>query len=171
MHRTFLHIKHILVLIAVGLLASCSSTKPATTINVPVERPASGDDESFDPVTLNDEDLSFREEGSNVSTPTQTDTNVDNTPKRRSIDGYRVQLFASKEIDKATQEKKEAEFVFNSDGIGVYIEFDSPMYKVRIGDCATRDAAEELREVARKRGYPTSWIVKAKVSAARAGRN
>lgn len=171
MHRTFIYIKHILVLIAIGLLSSCGSTKPATVVNVPVERAVPGNDESFDPVTLNDEDISFREEGGNVSTSTQSNVTDDDTPKRRRVDGYRVQLFASKEIDKATQEKKEAEFVFNGDGIGVYIEFDSPMYKVRIGDCATRDAAEDLRELARKRGYPTSWIVKAKVSAARAGRN
>ncbi|MEL6822502.1 MAG: hypothetical protein AAFP70_12120, partial [Calditrichota bacterium] len=88
MHRTFMYIKHILVIITVGLLASCSSTKPATVVNVPVERAAPGSDESFDPVTLNDEDLSFREEGSNVSTSTQTDTNIEETPKRRRIDGY-----------------------------------------------------------------------------------
>jgi len=130
-----------------------------------------GADESFDPVTLNDEDLSFPDKGSSVNSGTTTETEVKTESKPRRIDGYRVQLFASKEIDKATQEKKEAEFVFNGDGIGVYIEFDSPMYKVRIGDCASRDVAEDLREMARKRGYPTSWIVKAKVSAARAGRN
>lgn len=136
--------------------------------------------EAFDPVKLNDEDLTFPEKDLQLSgtrpLPLPGDRqngdrqNNDVTPppgpavENRVIDGFRVQLFATKDNQAATLEKQEAEFVFSPDGVGVYIEFDSPMYKLRIGDCRTREEAEELRELARQKGYPTSWIVKTKVN-------
>lgn len=136
--------------------------------------------EAFDPVKLNDEDLTFPEKDLQLSATRplplpgdrQTGDRQDNpvTPppgpavENRVIDGFRVQLFATKDNQAATLEKQEAEFVFSPDGVGVYIEFDSPMYKLRIGDCRTRDEAEELRELARQKGYPTSWIVKTRIN-------
>ncbi|MCB0259884.1 MAG: SPOR domain-containing protein [Calditrichaeota bacterium] len=135
--------------------------------------------EAFDPVKLNDEDLTFPEKDLQLSgarpLPLPGDRKNDALPapppagpapavENRVIDGFRVQLFATKDNQAATLEKQEAEFVFSPDGVGVYIEFDSPMYKLRIGDCRTRDEAEELRELARQKGYPTSWIVKTKVN-------
>ena len=49
------------------------------------------------------------------------------------------------------------------DGYNIYVEFDSPYYKVRIGDFTDRDKATEFREIAREKGYPSPWIVKTKV--------
>lgn len=137
--------------------------------------------EAFDPVKLNDEDLTFPEKdlqlsgtrplplpGDRQNSDRQNTNNVTPPPgpaeENRVIDGFRVQLFATKDNQAATLEKQEAEFVFSPDGVGVYIEFDSPMYKLRIGDCRNRDEAEELRELARQKGYPTSWIVKTKIN-------
>ena len=79
------------------------------------------------------------------------------------VDGFRVQLFATKDIESATVAKKEAEFVFTDDSVKLYIEFDSPYYKLRIGDFQNRDNAEAFREIAREKGYSSSWIVKTKV--------
>jgi len=43
------------------------------------------------------------------------------------------------------------------------LEFDSPYYKVRLGDFHIREEAEEIREIVRSRGYPKAWIVKSKI--------
>jgi len=33
------------------------------------------------------------------------------------------------------------------------------MYKVRVGDCLTRECAEEIQHRCREAGYPDAWIV------------
>lgn len=119
---------------------------------------------------VQDEDIEFPvsktpvQSGEQLPLEEGSDTQLSVVVENKLIEGFRVQLFATQDIEKATLEKKEAEFSFTEDRVPVYIEFDSPMYKVRIGDCATRDEAEQLRELARRKGYSTSWIVKTKVN-------
>jgi len=151
------------------LLFSCASSK--RTAKPVSEKPEpTAYDESFDPLSLNDEDIKFPEEkavepGERAAeqpgkiTEAEEQASVEN----RLVDGYRVQLFATKDIESATIAKKEAEFAFSEDSVNVYIEFDSPYYKLRIGDCKTREEAERLREIARNKGYPSAWIVRSKV--------
>lgn len=159
--------------ILIGLMiwaSGCSASKSAGVPDRGLEPEAPRTDESFDPVMLQDEDIEFPATKSQPQTeerlplPQESGAASPAMPENRTIEGFRVQLFATQEIEKATQEAKEAEYRFAGDGVAVYIEFDSPMYKVRIGDCATRDAAEQLRELSRQRGYSTSWIVKTKVN-------
>lgn len=159
------------VLIGLMMWASgCSASKPAGIPDRGRQPEVSRSDESFDPVMLQDEDIEFPATKSQPQTeekiplPEESGATPSATSERRNIEGFRVQLFATQEIEKATLEAKEAEYRFAGDGVAVYIEFDSPMYKVRIGDCATREAAEQLRELSRQRGYFTSWIVKTKVN-------
>lgn len=151
------------------LVSGCASTKK-TTQPAPTTAPAgSGLDESFDPVALNDEDIEIPAAAGEEVTPGSirqpTPPSAVETPSiNREVDGFRVQLFASRDIEKATLEKQEAELVFARDSLAVYIEFDSPMYKVRLGDCQSREEAENLRVKARRKGYPTAWIVKTRVN-------
>jgi hypothetical protein len=124
-------------------------------------------DESFDPLILDDEDITFSEEiiypvEAEVKSPlTEIKTGIEKV--NVEIDGFRVQIFATKDIEAATIAKKEAEFAFTDDSVNVYIEFDSPYYKIRAGDYKNRKSAENFRETARQKGYSASWIVKTKV--------
>jgi hypothetical protein len=161
----------LMVLIATVFIAvGCSSSRTVSTPERVTEPESNKIDESFDPVMLQDEDIEFPvsktpvQSGENLPLEEGSDTQLPVVVENKLIEGFRVQLFATQDIEKATLEKKEAEFSFAEDQIPVYIEFDSPMYKVRIGDCTTRDEAEQLRELARRKGYSTSWIVKTKVN-------
>ncbi len=154
------------------LVAGCASGKKAVQPSAEenrAEKPASPYDESFDPLSLNDSDLTFPEKKNNNSEGLETLPEGTNTPESPSakpnqlIDGFRVQLLATKDIERATVAKKEAEFAFGDSRVNVYIEFDSPYYKLRIGDCQTREQAEALRELARQKGYPSPWIVRTRV--------
>lgn len=155
---------------AIFIFAGCSSSRTVSTPERVVEPESNGIDESFDPVMLQDEDIEFPvsktplQPGEKLPLNEGSDTQLPVAAENKLIEGFRVQLFATQDIEKATLEKKEAEFSFAEDRIPVYIEFDSPMYKVRIGNCTTRDEAEQLRELARRKGYSTSWIVKTKVN-------
>ncbi len=68
--------------------------------------------------------------------------------------GYRVQVFASKELEKAKKVKSE---MSDQTSLGVYIEFEDGMYKVRAGDFGSREEAAEARKRL-TRMYPDCWI-------------
>jgi hypothetical protein len=156
----------ILAVLMFALMTSCSSSRKATRENNS-EKTSPQYDESFDPVRLNDDEINFKEEPkptSNSDKIDRIDTSQKPTEKEdKLIDGFRIQLFATKDIESATVAKKEAQFVFIGDSLNVYVEFDSPYYKLRIGDFQDRDKAEQFREIAREKGYASSWIVKTKV--------
>ena len=71
--------------------------------------------------------------------------------------GYRVQVFASKGVDAARQVEAEVMELFP--GI-VYLSYDPPNYKVRIGNCSTRKEANEIRREAIRYGYKDAWVVR-----------
>ncbi|NOX37288.1 MAG: SPOR domain-containing protein [Calditrichaeota bacterium] len=160
----------LLLLFAGILMLSCATTRKATEPAPEAAKapPSPLFDESFDPLTLNDEDIRFEEEkvpetGEPATTPATGKGPATRVEANRLINGFRVQLLATKDIETATLAKKEAEFTFAEDSVGIYIEFDSPYYKLRIGDCKTREEAERLRDIARTKGYPQAWIVRTKV--------
>ena len=165
-------VKFISFLFLVIILVSCGSsrqnaTRGAAPAGETIE--TSRIDESFDPVMLQDEDLEFPEKtipSQQAEIPFPPGKIIENkeAEPNRVVDGYRVQIFATQNIENATLQKKEAEFVFLTDSVAVYIDFDSPMYKIRVGDCLNRADAENLREISRKHGYPTSFIVRTKVN-------
>lgn len=149
-------------------MSACTASRPAAgTTPVPTSTEPRYD-ESFDPYTLDDEDIDFPESSRSGATQTVTEkpapADIPVPEENQQVEGFRVQLFATNFIEKATLEKKEAEYLFAEDQVAVYVEFDSPMYKVRVGDCQTRNEAENLRRLARRKGYPTAFIVKTKVN-------
>ena len=163
--------RKIVFLTLILAFAACSSSKKVNPVVDDNPAPVSSGslDESFDPMSLNDGDIRFPDAGIDALTATAVADNTREEVKPREnrlVDGFRIQLFAAKDIELVTVEKKEAEFLFLSDGVRVYIEFDSPLYKLRIGDCVDREAAVELRELAKSRGYASAWIAKTKVNSA-----
>ncbi|MEA3310729.1 MAG: SPOR domain-containing protein [candidate division WOR-3 bacterium] len=84
------------------------------------------------------------------------------TPSTATVPGYRVQIFASSTNEGANKVASEARFKFTE---RVYVEYDAPYYKVRIGDYKNRSDAEILREKAKNLGYGDAWIVQTEVNA------
>lgn len=170
--KCYKRIVHFLLLMLISglLISACTTTgqlkRPEKRENVPANVPRL--DESFDPVTLGDDNLSFPDAKMPASISSTTSENTEQSQpapaENQQVDGFRVQLFATGDIEKATLQKKEAEYEFASDSIVVYIEFASPLYKVRAGDCRSRDEALQLLNLAKQKGYPTSFIVKTKVN-------
>ena len=71
--------------------------------------------------------------------------------------GFRVQIFASSSIDEANAAKAVAEEKAIRDSI--YIVYDPPVYKVRVGDYATRFEANQHLTRLVNIGYPDAWVV------------
>jgi len=76
--------------------------------------------------------------------------------------GFRVQIFASSSLEKAEAVAKQARTVFSE---RVYVEYSAPLYRVRVGDFTTKEAALGLKEKAVQAGYEGAWV--AAVSAER----
>ena len=77
------------------------------------------------------------------------------------VQGYRVQVFVSSNRENAQKIKVEAEEIFPE---RVYVPYDAPYYKVRVGDCLTRREAELLLEKAVRHGYRDAWVVRTLVN-------
>ncbi|KAA3617807.1 MAG: SPOR domain-containing protein [Calditrichaeota bacterium] len=156
--------KTLTTLIVFTLLIACSSTQK--TVVQDTENSGSGYDESFDPNTLNDDDIVIAKLENVV--PESKTKDIENSLdegeiKFREGNGFRVQLVATKNIEAATLTESEAKDIFNSK-YTVYLIFDAPLYKVRVGDAANRNAAEEIREMAKNYGYREAFIVPSKVN-------
>ena len=153
-----------------GLLGCAGTAKKQPTPPPqpkPVVEENNGMNESFDPLTLNDDDITFPAEKVVVTpeTPVSTPREQENPlpSANQKVDGFRIQIFSTKNLENANQAKSIAEEQFAEMNLHCYLEFDSPYYKVRVGDFKTREEAERYRDIIRSMGYPNAWIVKTKV--------
>jgi hypothetical protein len=160
--------KPFLVFLLFILVIGCaSSTKDIKSTGSSVS--ADKLDESFDPLMLNDDDIKFEKPDQPVQIPDPIllpDNNNEEVPilqENKLVDGFRIQIISTKEIESAARAKSIAVEQFEDLDVEFYLEFDSPYYKVRLGDFQTRADASSIREVIRSRGYPKAWIVKTKV--------
>lgn len=77
--------------------------------------------------------------------------------KEQVIQGFRIQIFSSSGVDEATLIKDIAVGKFINDS--VYVVYDAPVYKVRVGDFVNRyEANQRLPEFIEK-GYRDAWVV------------
>ncbi len=90
------------------------------------------------------------------------DQTTTQTPTGTKVPGYRVQIFASSTQEGADKVASEARFKFTEQ---VYVEYEPPYYKVRLGNYKNRSDAEILREKAKNLGYLDAWIVQTEVNA------
>lgn len=69
---------------------------------------------------------------------------------------FRVQLFTSKTYGEARRAVVVAEEIFDQP---VYLDYEVPYYKIRVGNFANRDDAEEYQPRVRTAGYGNAWVV------------
>jgi hypothetical protein len=73
------------------------------------------------------------------------------------VPGFRIQVFSSSGVDEANLMKSITMEKFTNDS--VYVVYDAPVYKIRVGDFVNRyEANQRLPDFADK-GYRDAWIV------------
>ena len=78
----------------------------------------------------------------------------------KKITGYRIRVFYDNSPQARVRSEGVAASIRNQDpGIGVYRTFDSPNFKVTVGDFRTKDEALKIY-MALKSVYPTAFIIK-----------
>lgn len=76
------------------------------------------------------------------------------------IEGFRVQILATKQLAKAEKLQKDLSSILNQK---IYIVFEAPNYKVRVGNFIDRNKAENFRKNIVKEGYQSSWIIRTRI--------
>lgn len=85
---------------------------------------------------------------------------VSAAPERHAA-GYRVQVFASQDQPAADDFARQIEERLPSEP--VYVEWDEPWYKVRVGDFTDRGEADRLRLRLVEMGFGEAWTVPASI--------
>lgn len=79
------------------------------------------------------------------------------TESLNTIPGFRVQISSTQDLTEALDERTSAQSIFV--GYDVYIIYDSPNYKVRVGDFRSRYDATQAATFIVGHGYPGAWVV------------
>lgn len=84
---------------------------------------------------------------------------LENNKINKKLDGYRVEIFFSSDINAKEQAlKKKVEFLTAYPNNTVHIKYIAPNFRVRVGDFRTKNEALKLyREI--KDNYPVAFIV------------
>ena len=76
-------------------------------------------------------------------------------------EGYRVQVLATRYFERADSL---AVIMKNTVRDSVYVDFEAPNYKVRVGDFIDRDSAELLQQDLVQMGYNSAWILRSRIN-------
>jgi len=143
------------------LFCACAGTQPGG------RTPDSGREaeaETFDPATLGEPDLDLP--ASVGLQPADLDRLLAGEGRTSAIEdqkttpGFRVQLISTREEAEARLLRRDALLAFEEN---VYLIYDDPYYKLRVGDCLSRYEADQLQEAAVERGFLESWVVRTMV--------
>ena len=150
-------------LLSALFLMSCAGTQEVVKDDSPIQDIYQYD-ESFDPLTLDDDDIIIAgDENSQITDNSSNNPDIEKPTVVKEITGFRVQILATKNIETASLFEQEASERFNNLNHKTYLIFEAPLYKIRVGDCEERAQAEILRDQAMQYGYRESFIVKSKI--------
>ncbi len=74
--------------------------------------------------------------------------------------GYRIQLISTQKLNEAIKIKAQADSLYS---MPVYVDFEPPNYKVRIGNYITNEEAQSMQTAMQNRGFKYAWVVPSKI--------
>ncbi len=162
-----------IILLSLVIIISCSGSRETTSDRV--QSSAKKDQLQADLLSMDVSglinNLNFKIEPSSSldSIKILTDTTLfskilksgeSNPDKKETVQGWRVQIIASENVARANEVYNQAIFKFSEK---VYIEFEAPYNRVRVGNCRTRTEAVQLLEVVQQNGFQDAWIIRTRI--------
>lgn len=74
--------------------------------------------------------------------------------------GYRIQLISTQNLAEAISTKAQADSLYS---MPVYVDFEPPNYKVRIGNYITNEDARSMQLDMQRQGFKNAWVVPSKI--------
>ena len=75
-------------------------------------------------------------------------------------EGYRLQIFESSSVEEANRTLRKFQRSLKD---SVYMVFEAPFYKLRLGNFVTKKEAEKQKANLNKKGYKNIWIVRSRI--------
>jgi hypothetical protein len=144
---------------AIVVLAGCGASQEATGADGSTEAAYRFESE-FDPSQYNP-DIGTIAAGENLTSSGETTVGISNPPPPELVQGFRVQIHASSNIDQVSRQKQLAEEQYPTEWF--YLVYDPPTYKLRAGNFLTRFEADRFLKELKEGGFRDSWIVPDKV--------
>jgi len=152
----------LVIVMTAAVLAGCGASKNASNGN---EGTAEQNDlwkfeSDFRP---SDHDPAARTPDEKHHSPaiSEPDHAIFDTTSADLVQGFRVQIFSSTNIDNAKARRAEAQSYFP--GEWFYLQYDPPTYKIRAGNFVHRYEADRFVKLAIEKGFTDAWTVPAKV--------
>ena len=164
-----------MVLATALCLVNCGPVLPTAEKEEPAAEPVRTDPRGFDPLelprdrevipetrpqtgALTGRQALVRGEDtlSAMDTSLVTITSLPETIDTVNNQTYRVQIGTSQVFGEARQAAAIAEEIFDRP---VFVDYEVPYYKVRVGSFDSRDNAEAYQQKARAAGYANAWVV------------
>ncbi len=138
-----------LILLLIGCLPPAESEKRVD--------PRTAGEKDFDPLSL--EDSSYLVVKPQLKQRRSEEGEEERRTRKAEERGivYRVQVYATTFLDQAEEFAQRVREKIEEE---VHIQYESPLYKVRVGDCSTEEEAELLREKIARASFPHPWIVR-----------
>jgi hypothetical protein len=76
-------------------------------------------------------------------------------------EGFRIQCFASSQIDRIRSEQKQLETKVK---YPIYVVFNAPYYKLLVGDFARRTDADAALAKLKEMGYGDAWVARSRIN-------
>ncbi len=132
----------------------------AATASAQVEQ-----DEFLDPMTLDIPDalnmVNIPYDQDKVPSRNKEEATAENNEADAlAIQGFRVQLISSQDVSQAEAVEMKAIELFGDD---VYLVFEYPNYKVRVGNFIDIKEAGTTESKARRNGFPRAWTVPSEI--------
>jgi SPOR domain len=166
LHSTIARASVFAAVIAYCALAGCSSSNPDATgdqkqspeSQKEMKKPLSYYEATLDPSKYEDDVEVVEQKKSEDRDTTELRIPKDSTVVQETSQlGFRIQIYSTSSIDEAMNTRTNVLTKLPRDS--VYIVYDPPIYKIRLGDFQTRyDASIELPTIVNL-GYADAWIV------------
>ncbi len=139
-------------------IAFChTSREPADSLNYPKKEKASVFEKSFRPSEY-DTDIHLKtKNGGDTSQLIVVPLDTFAIAQPETVQGYRVQVVATNNFDEATAARNLLSSALPN--LWVYMVYDAPTYKIRVGDYLNRSDANLSLDSLAAMGYKEAWIV------------
>lgn len=143
--------------LALGIFfLGCSSSKEEAKERETLEEFLARYEKTFDPskypVPLSIEEISSKK---NIAVSPFDSFYISTLPE--TLAGFRAQVMFTQDIDQAMQLRDSLNILLPDDW--VYIVFDSPYYKVRVGNYLDRPSANKMVRMLIEKGFKDAWVV------------
>ncbi|MDD8019329.1 MAG: SPOR domain-containing protein [Bacteroidota bacterium] len=144
-----------LMLVGVSSAVSLPLLGNDSTFYTPKKEKLSMFERSFKPSYYDNEVYLFKKNDSAQVFGTAIDQMTSAMPE--TLQGFRIQLLSTNDYDEALAVRNSLNTTYPE--LWVYAVFESPSYKIRVGDYGSRSEAKIMLDKLKQEGYKSAWIV------------